>query len=42
MLRSPYASILAESLGRSLEVAQKKFAFPEAAIASGPNDHRSN
>jgi amino acid adenylation domain-containing protein len=42
MLRPPYASILAESLDRSLEVAQKKSAFPEAVIDSRPNDHRSN
>jgi thioesterase domain-containing protein len=41
MLRPPYASTLAESLDRSLEVAQKKSAFPEAVIDSGPNNHNS-
>jgi amino acid adenylation domain-containing protein len=42
MLRPPYASILAESLDHSLEVAQKKSAFPEAVTHSGTNDHNSN
>jgi amino acid adenylation domain-containing protein len=42
ILRPPYASILAESLDRSLEVAQKKSAFPEAVIDSGLNDNSSN